>query len=127
VGTAVIQEPDVQAIGIRLGKRVEKELEHLGIEVREFEKETLAGGRRYRTIDIEPLEDVLNRPHGLDAACSEAPAADREQAQTTFVLAEHAHRAVMYWREDTLELLQTARLKLADGLRVFLCDWAVPP
>jgi uncharacterized membrane-anchored protein YhcB (DUF1043 family) len=35
----------------------------------------------------------------------EAPAADREQAQTTFVLAEHAHRAVMYWREDTLELL----------------------
>jgi hypothetical protein len=62
----------------------------------------------------------------LDAARGEAPATHGQQAQTTFVLTEHAHRAVMCWREDALELLQTARLKFADGLRVLLCDWAVP-
>jgi hypothetical protein len=63
----------------------------------------------------------------LDAACAEVPAAHGQQAQPAFILTEHAHRAVMCWRDDALELLQTARLKLADGLRVFLCDWAVPP
>jgi hypothetical protein len=127
VGTAVIQEQDVQAIGVRLGKGVEEDLEHLGMEVGEFEKEALAGGRRHCTVDIEPLEDVLDRSDRLDAACGKAAAAHGQQAQTTFVLTEHSHRAVLRWRDDAPKLLQTACLKLADGFGVFLCDGAVPP
>ena len=127
VGPAVIQEQDVQAIGGGLGKGVEEDLEHLGIEGGQFEKEALAGGRRHGTVDLEPREDVLDRSYGLDAAGGEATAAHGQHAQPTFVLAEHAHRAVMRWRDDVPKLLQTACLKLADGVGVFWCDWAVPP
>jgi hypothetical protein len=126
VGAAVIQEQEVQAIGVCLGQRLEKDLEHLGIEIGEFEKAALARDRRDRAVDREPLEDVLNRSDGLDSASDEA-AAHSQQAQPTFVLAEHAYRLGMRWRDDALELLLTGRLKLCDGLRVFLCDWAVAP
>jgi hypothetical protein len=63
----------------------------------------------------------------LDPTRSEAAAAYGQEAQPTFVLAEHAHRLAMCWRDDAPALLLTGRLKRFDGLRVFLCDWAVAP
>ena len=125
MGPAVIQAQDVQAIGGRLGKGVEDDLAHLGIEGGEFENEALAGGRRHRTRDREPFEDVRDRSDGLDSACGAAAAAPGQQAQTTFVRTEHAHRMVMLWRDDAPKRLQTACVTLVDGLRGFWCDGAV--
>jgi hypothetical protein len=45
-----------------VGERLEKDLEHLGLEAGAFETDALAGGRCDRGIDIKPHEDVLDRP-----------------------------------------------------------------
>jgi hypothetical protein len=42
----------------------------------ELQEEPLACRRLHGAIDIEPLEDVLDRPHRLHAASGEAPAAN---------------------------------------------------
>jgi hypothetical protein len=57
---AVIQEQDVEAVGKRLGERVYKDLEGVGIERGQLQEEALAGGRGYSPIDVEPLEGVLD-------------------------------------------------------------------
>jgi hypothetical protein len=44
----------------------------------------------------------------------EAPPADGQQAQTTVVLAAHAHQGGRRWRDDAPKRLQTACLKCAD-------------
>jgi hypothetical protein len=119
IGAPVIQDQSVQAAGVRVGECLEKDLEHLGLEVGEFETDALAGGRRDRGIDIKPFEDVLDRPDGLDPARGEAAAHGR-QAQATFVLSEPAQRLGRLRRDDALELLQTGHLNLRDGLRVCL-------
>lgn len=125
VSPAVIQEQDVQALGVRLGKGVAEELAPLGLEVGACETEARASGRRHRPRDLAPREDVLDRSEGLDAAGGAA--AHGQQAQTTFVLTAHAHCGGRRWREDAPTLRQTACLKCADGVGVFGCDWAVPP
>jgi hypothetical protein len=44
---------------------VDKELEALGIQIRQFQEEPIARRRLDGAIDIEPLEDVLDYPDGL--------------------------------------------------------------
>ena len=70
---------------------------------------------------------MLHRSNGLHTASGEAPSTDRQEANAAFILAEHTHRPAMLRRNDALELRVTGRLELSDRLRVFLCDWAVPP
>jgi hypothetical protein len=77
-------------------------LETLGVEVGQFEEEALARRGGHGAIDGEPLEDMLDRADGLHAAGGEAPSTHRQQAQAAFVLAEHAHRAGILRRADTL-------------------------
>jgi hypothetical protein len=127
VGAAVIQEQDVQAVGKGLREGVHEELEHLGVQIREFQEEALARGWGHGAIDIEPFEGVLDDPDRLDPLGRESPSAHRQQATPTFVLAEHAHRAGILRWDDALELLLTSRLEVPQGLRVFLCDWGAAP
>jgi hypothetical protein len=63
-----IQEEDVEAVGEGLGEGVDEELETLGVEIWQFEEEPRSRRGRHSTIDVEPLENVLDRPHGLDTA-----------------------------------------------------------
>ncbi len=127
VCTTIIQQKAVQTGGKGLSQGIHKPLQGLGIQLWPCEEEGLPCGRGHRTIDIEPCEEVLECPNGLDPARREAAAAPRQQATTTFVLAEHAHRAGMLRRDDALELLLTSGLKCPNGLRVFGCDWGAAP
>jgi hypothetical protein len=63
----------------------------------------------------------------LHAAGCEPPSAYGEQTKATFILAEHPHRTGVRERDGVLQPFSTGRLELADGLRVFLCDWAAAP
>jgi hypothetical protein len=75
---AVIQEQDVEAVGKRVGERVDKDLEGVGIELGPREEEALAGGRGSSPIEVEPLEGVLDEAHRLDATRGEPAATSRE-------------------------------------------------
>jgi hypothetical protein len=46
----------------RLGERIEEDLEHVGIQMGQFQKEALTSGGRHQAIDIKPFEDVLDAP-----------------------------------------------------------------
>ena len=47
--------------GKACGEGVHEQLEHLGIQIRQFKKEALTRGGGHGAIDIEPFEDVLDR------------------------------------------------------------------
>jgi hypothetical protein len=79
--------------------------------------------RGYGPVDIEPFEDVVDEPHGLDAAGREPAAAPRRHPEPAFVLAEHPDRAAVLCRDDALQALTTCGLELSEGLRLFLCGW----
>lgn len=115
VCAAVIQEQDIQAVRKSLGKGIDEELEHVGIQVRQFQKEALAGRGLYGAIDVEPFEDVLDHADRLHPTSGEAPPADGQQTAAAFVLAEHAHRTGIVRRNDALQPLLTGRLKFLDG------------
>ena len=84
----------------------------------ECEEEPLAGRRRYGPIDIEPFKDVLHRADGLYPIGRQAPAAHRQDAQATFVLAEYAYTGALR-RHDTMQPLLAGRLTLRTGRWVF--------
>jgi hypothetical protein len=127
VRPAIVEQQDVQAVGEGLGEPVNEELEALGIEIRQLQEEPLPGCRGHRAIDIKPLEDVLHRANGLHTAGGEAPATHGQQAEAVFVLTEHAYRRGVNGGDDPLQPLATIRLKRPDGVRLFLCGWAVAP
>jgi len=93
VGAAVIQAPEVQAVGNGWREGVHDALDHVGMQRGECREEALARGWGHGAIDIEPVEGVLDGPEGLDPLGYEWPSAHGQSAQTAFVLAEHAHRA----------------------------------
>ncbi len=127
VRPAVIQEQDVEAVRKCLGECVHKDLEGVGIQIRQFQKEALARSRGYSAVDVEPLAGVLDQPYWLDATGREPAAAYGQQAKATFVLTEYPDRAGVVRRDDLLQLLPTRSLKSRNGLGVFLCDWAGRP
>jgi hypothetical protein len=64
----VIQEEDGQTVWEGLGQGIDEALEHRGIPLGQLQQEALARGGGYGPRDIAPCEDVLDEPHGLDAA-----------------------------------------------------------
>lgn len=72
----VVQEQQIQALREGLRKGLDEELEALGVQIRQLQEKALARGRLDRAIDIEPLEDMLDRADGLDTTRGEAPAPD---------------------------------------------------
>jgi hypothetical protein len=127
VGATVIQEQDVQAVGEGLREGVHAQLEPVSIQRGEFQEAVLARGWGDGAIDREPFAGGLEDPERLDPLGRESPSAHRQQATTTFVRAEHAHRAGILRWDDALELLLTSRLEVPNGLRGFLCAWGAPP
>jgi hypothetical protein len=122
VSTTIIQEEEIQAVGERLGEGLDEELEHLRIQMRQFQEEPVASRGLHGALDVEPLKDVLHWPDGLHTTRGEAPAADREQAEAAFILAEHSNGACVGRRDSLLQVSSTARLEGRDRIRVFLCD-----
>jgi hypothetical protein len=123
----MLQEQDVHTVGNGVGEGIDKEWEGLRIPRRPCQQEPRPGGRGHRPIDVEPCEDMRHGTDGLHPARGEAPPPDRQYANAAFIWAAHAHRAGMRGRDGTWQLLATGRLALPDRLRVFWCDWAVPP
>ncbi len=121
--STVVQEQEIQAVSEGLGEGIDEELEHVRIEVWQFQKEVLAGGRCHGTVHIPPLKDVLNRANRLHPTRGEAPPTDGQEAEAAFVLTEHADGASVRGRDRLLELGLTGGLEGGDGLRLFLCDW----
>jgi hypothetical protein len=113
--------------GERAAERVNKELKGVGVQIRELQKEAFACRGGHSPIDVEPLEDGSDPADRLNAACRQPPPAYGQQAKAAFVLAKHPHRAGVLGGNDTLQLLLAARLKLSDGVRVFLCGSAAAP
>ena len=110
-----------------MAEGVKKELKGVCVQIRKLQKETFASRWGHSPIDVEPLEDVLDQANRVDAAGCQPSSAYGQQANAALVLAKHPHRAgVLGWNE-IVQLLLTGRLKLLDGLRVFLCDWAAAP
>ncbi len=121
--STVIQQQDIQAVSEGLGEGIDEELEHVRIEIRQFQKEVLASGRCHGTVHIAPLKDVLNRANRLHPASGEAPPADSQEAEAAFVLTEHADGAGVRSRNGPPEVGLTGGLERYNGLRLFLCDW----
>ncbi len=72
----VVQWENDGAVGKGLGEGIEEELEGLGIQIRQFKEESSARRRLHGTIDIQPLEDMLDRSNGHHPTRDEAPTAD---------------------------------------------------
>ena len=71
MSAAPVQQQDVEAIRIGLRKRVDKDLEIVGIQEGQFKKEVFATCGCHRAIDVELLKDVLDGTNGLNATSSQ--------------------------------------------------------
>jgi hypothetical protein len=57
----VVQHEDLEAVGEGVREGVDEELEHLGVQIRRLEAEPVTRRWLHGAIDIEPLEDMLDR------------------------------------------------------------------
>jgi hypothetical protein len=126
MGSAVIQHQKIQAARERWGEEIDEDLGIRRVQRRQFQEEPIACGGLDGTVPIQPRADVLHRPDGWDTARGEAPAADRQEADAAFVLANHPDRTGMIGRKGLREAGLTARLEGRDRLRGLLCGWAGP-
>jgi hypothetical protein len=125
VGSTVIQSQDLHAVRKGLSERIDEKLEALRVPRGSCQEKPLPWGRGHGPIDVEPCEGVLDHTHWLDTPCGEAPATDRQHAETAFVLTEDPNGAGILGWDDIPQPLPTPRLECRNGLRIFWCDWAV--
>jgi hypothetical protein len=126
VRRTVVQQEAIEAVGEGVREGIDEELEHLGVQIRQLSEEPLTCRRLHGAIDLEPLEDMLDRSHRLHPTRGEAPAADGEEAKAAFVLAAHAYRTGIRRRDELLQACPTSRLERWHRLRVFWCDVVGP-
>jgi hypothetical protein len=119
------EEPEMQAVRASRREGVDADVKAFRVQRGQFSEEPLTGRGRHGAIDRAPLADVLDRSHRLHAIRREAPPADRQQAEATFVLAEYPDGAGVRGGDCPLEVCVTGRLERRNGLRLFLCDWGV--
>lgn len=120
---AMVHKEDIQAVSEGLGEGVDEELEHVRIEIRQFQEEALARRGFHGAIDVEPFEDMLHRANRLHTTRGKAPPADGQEAETAFILAKDPDGAGVRGGNGLLELGLTGGLERWDGLRLFLCGW----
>ncbi len=84
-GTIVEQE-EVEGVGIGGGEVLEEELEALGIECRQLKEEAVSALRFDYAIQIEALKAIGRGQQGLDATGRDAMPQDGQEATTAFVL-----------------------------------------
>jgi hypothetical protein len=121
MSAALVQEQDVEAVRIRLRERVDKDLEIVGVEVGQFQKEALATGGRHCAIDVEPFKDVLDRADGLYATRSQPTATNSEQAKATLILTKDPDGPRARGGNGGLEVGTAIGLEGRERFRVFLC------
>lgn len=107
----IVQKEDIQAVSEGLSEGIEEELEHVRIEIRQFQEEARARRGFHGAIDVEPFEDVLDRANGLHPARGEAPPANGQEAKAAFVLTEYPNRAGVRGGNRLLELGLTGGLE----------------
>ena len=56
----VVQQEDIQAVGKGLREGINEELKHCGVQIGQLQKEPVPCGGLHGTIDIEPLEGMLD-------------------------------------------------------------------
>jgi hypothetical protein len=122
----VVQEQEIQAIREGLCKGVDEELKALGVQVRQLQEEASTRRGFHGSIDGEPLKDVLHRADGLHPPGRETAAADGQQAEAAFVLAEDTDGASIDGWDRLLQVATTARLEGWNRVRIFLCGSAEP-
>jgi hypothetical protein len=126
MGPAVVQPQESQAIRQGLGEQIDEELELGRIPRGPFSEAPVAGRRLSGAIAGAPREDGLPAPNRLHAARGQAPAANRQSAEATFVWAEHPDGPSVGGWNRPLEVCLTGGLEGQDRFRVFLCGWGGP-
>ncbi len=121
----VVQEQDVETVSIRLCEGVDKDLEIIGIQVGQFQKEVFATCGCHGTIDVEPLKDVLDGADRLHATCRQPTATDSQQAKAALILTEDPHGSRIRGRNGRLQMGVALGLKGREPIRVFVCGWVV--
>jgi hypothetical protein len=65
MGPPIVQQEDVEAVSEGLGEGIDEELEHVRIEIWQFQEKAFARRRFHGAIDVKPFADVLERWDGL--------------------------------------------------------------
>jgi hypothetical protein len=123
MGPPIVQQEDIQAVSEGLGEGIDEELEHVRIQIWQFQEEALARRRLHSAIDAGPCEDMRHRANRLDATRSETPRADGQEAETAFILAKDPDGAGVRSGDRPLKLCLTGGLEHGDGLRRCLWSW----
>jgi hypothetical protein len=103
---AIIQLDDSEGLWKGCGKAIHPNLAHLAVEVRQCEKAALAGSRCDSPVEIERVDGVRHRRHGLHPTGRDAPPDERPSAQPSFILGKHFERTDC---RPALKLLETKR------------------
>lgn len=82
----VIEEHEMEAGGVSGREVIEEELKALRIEEGQFQKETLAGERFHRAIQVQTLKAIGSGDDGLHSPRRDAMAEDGQQPTTAFIL-----------------------------------------
>ncbi len=121
-GTIVEQE-EVEGVGIGGGEVLEEELEALGIERGQFQEEALSGQGFDRAIQIQALKTIGRGHYRLNSAGCNAMANNGEQPTAAFVLRPQPPAliaALLGAVSLFLDLLSQSLLKLSHLFSLFL-------
>jgi hypothetical protein len=107
----VLQEQEIQAVREGLGKGIDEELKALSIQIRQFREEASPCRGLHGAMDVEPLKDMLYRADWLHPTGREMAAANGQQAEAAFVLAEDTDGERIGGWDHLLQVATTARLE----------------
>jgi len=94
VESAVVQNHYVEALAVVSAELLDQQLKHLGMQVRQFQKEILSSQGANCSIEIEVIELVAESAYGLQAQSRDPVAHDRQQSTAALILNEDFYLAV---------------------------------
>jgi hypothetical protein len=126
MGATVVQEQEIQAVREGLGNGIDEELKALGVQRRQIEEEASTHRGFHGALDVEPRKDRLHRADRLHPPGRETAAADGQQGEAAFVLAEDTDGASIDGWDTPLQVATTAPLERGNRFRGFLRGSAAP-
>jgi hypothetical protein len=116
MGWGLVEEDDIETLGIVLPKLPQKDGEAIGIQARQLPPEGVPRRGFHRGIAPVILVEGLNDLEGLHAVARQPTREGHVQAQTTCILAKHPHGVVGHLPASGGDGAQAARA-LFDNIR----------
>lgn len=116
MGAGIVQQQDVEAVGVGSSQFVEKDLHAGCVQLRQDQPEGVSAIRVNAAIDPSAATLILSHPNWLHPTGGDPAPADRAQVPAALVVRKQTYRLARIGGDEGLQLLGDGGFEVSDGV-----------